>query len=285
MSEVIQPAPGQTVITTDHDHHRNHGGHHDHRNHLDELIAREQAAFGREAGLNAQTTMRDVKDARFDLAGNIDRVAAAAALGFGGVHDRLCDSTGKVIGALNTGFTAGALADCKLADAMNAGFAAANTQAAAIGSAAQVLATTFAGQARDDATRNANAASVQATGNFNLLTTQGTQNTYQVLLDAQKNATADQIEQVKNHNAVMLKLCECCHETQQGFQAAQAQADRLAAVAAADAARNACDIKQLITADGNATRALINQNTIDELRAFKASIPRGTPVTVPVGVS
>ena len=232
MSEVIQPAPGQTVITTDHDRHRHHDGDHFRETRLD---ADYRALVG---GAERNATAAQVASSRTD---------SLVQGGFGGVHDRLCDATGKIVGALNTGFTAEALAACKVADQMNAGFAAANTQVAAIGSAAQVLATTFAGQARDDATRNAHATSVQATGNFNLLTTQGTENTYKVLLDAQKNASADQIEQVKNPNAVMLKLRECCHDNQQGFQAAKAQADC-----------NACDIKQLITVDGNTTRALVN---------------------------
>lgn len=168
--------------------------------------------------------------------------------GFGGVHDRLCDSTGKVIGAVERGFAAEALADCKLGDqigeaklatavgfkdsiiASNVGFSAIGVQVAAIGNAAQL-----------EAAKNASALSVEATRNF-----------YALSVEAVKNAAAAQLEAERNAAAAALAACKCCHEI-------QSQADRNFAALQAQADRNTCDLKQLVTAEGVAGRALQNE--------------------------
>lgn len=282
MSEVIQPAPGQTVITTDNHNHRDHG-HRGHDEHFRETrldadyraLTNEVERFGTLAG----DRVRDVGTATALAASVTD---GRLLNGFGGVHDKISGSTDKVKTALDTGFTAEALAACKLSDeiaetklataigfkdsiiAGNVGFSAATVQASAIGSAGQVLATAFANQASNQATMYANAQTVLTERvRAELALAQTTGFAAAQLYAAQNKADSD------------AKAAKCCCDAElqaaQNFAALQAQADR-----------NACDIKMLVTADGNVTRALINQNTIDDLRAFKASIPRGVAVTVPV---
>ncbi len=268
-TEVIQPGTGQTVITTDnYDRHRGY----EHRNHLDELIAREQAAFGRQSNADAQTIVRDVKDTRFDLAGVTERTGAAGALassttdrlvgsGFGGVHDRLCDAKAGIVGVVERGFTAAALASCKTDDMIAGGFFASQKQVSDAATSTLVgfkdltaLSYQIQGQALLEAAKNAAALQVQATANANAASVEATKNFYALSVEAVKNASA-----------------------------AELRAQQIAATAAAQAAECCCELKALITSDGNATRALINTNTVEQLRAQLVATQRLIPVTIPVG--
>lgn len=291
MSEVIQPAPGQTVITTDmRDHHRHHEGDHFRETRLDADYRALTAEVERFGTINGDRTMHGVQvtgdrittvGAAGALAsGRTNELVQAAACrtdslvqaGFGDTSDRICASTKDVTAALSGGFTAEALAACKLSDqvaesklataigfkdsiiAGNVNAAAATVQAATIGSAAQVLATAFANQA-----------SVQATSNFNLLTVQATENTYKVLLDSQKNASAAQLEAEKNAAKISKELAECCCELR-----TQAAAN-LAAITATSV---------------SGTQAILTRLSDDvnaNLRAQLVATQRLIPVTIPVG--
>lgn len=287
MSEVIQPGTGQTIITTDDHHHRNHGDGCGHRH--DEL--RTDADY---RSLIAQGSVNgDRINSGVQVTGDrVNAVGAAGALascrtnelvqgtacktdqlvldghardrevvqaGFGGVHDRLCDAKAGIVSAVERGFAAEALADCKLGDqvgeaklatavgfkdaiiASNVGFSAATVQASAIGAAAQL-----------EAAKNAAALSVEATRNANLVSVEAAKNFYALSVEAVKNAAAAQLEAQKNASAQALEMCKCCGEI-------QSQADRNFAALQAQADRNTCDIKQLVTAEGVAGRALQNE--------------------------
>lgn len=262
---VIQPGAGQAILTTDHhDDRRGRYGYDDcHRELRTDADYRSLVAQAERYGTINGDRINSGVQVTGDRVNAVGAAAAAAACrtnelvqsGFGAVHDRLCDATGKVIHEIDRHGDASALAACKLADgiadvkfhgmetakdqiiAQNVGFAAQSTLSTTIGNAANVLATSIGNQLGN-----------QATSNFNLLTVQ---------LERTRAELAAQ--SVAGFNAVQLKLCECCHETQQGFQAAQAQADRHFASLQAQQDRNACDIKQLIVSDGNTTRALVNE--------------------------
>lgn len=264
--------------------------HHDQINHLDELIAREQAAFGREAALNAQTTMRDVKDTRFDLSGDISRVGAAGAVaachtdqlvqstscrtdgivttgfagvqaGFSNVHDRLCDGFDKtratVVHGTEEAHKEYDQLQKQISDSATStlvGFKDLTALSYQIQGASLLEAAKNAAAITLQATTNANAASVQAQNFTNLLQVQ-----------AMTNFNALNVEMVKN------------------AAAAELRAQTIAAAAAAQAAECCCELKELIRADGDKTRALINTNTIEQLRAQLVATQRLIPPTIPVG--
>jgi len=273
-STVINQDPRAVVVSTE-DGHRNHGHHgwgFEHRNHLDELIAREQAAFGRGAAVDAQTTMRDVKDTRFDLAGVTNSAAAAAAVaachtdqlvqstscrtdgivqsGFGQVHDRLCDGFDKTRGAVSHASERTTSELCALQKQLSD-----TATATVVGfKDAQAISYQIEGRASLDAAKNSAALGLQATTNANALSVEATKNFYALNVEIAKNAAA-----------------------------AELRAQQIAATAAAQAAECCCELKALITADGNATRGLINNNTIEQLRAQLVATQRLIPVTIPVG--
>lgn len=271
----------RAVVLTD---GRHHGGHSDcHRNHLDELIAREQAAFGRQDSLNAQTVMRDVKDTRFDLSGDIGRVGAAGAVaachtdqlvqstscrtdgivaaGFGVVHDRLCDGFDKTRGAVVHASERVTTELCDLQKQLSD-----TATATVVGfKDAQAISYQIEGRASLDAAKNAAALGLQATTNSSALS-----------IEAVKNANALSVEATKNFYALNVEISK-------NAAAAELRAQQIAAAAAAKAAECCCELKALITADGNTTRALINTNTIEQLRAQLVATQRLIPVTIPVG--
>lgn len=107
-----------------------------------------------------------------------------------------------------------------------------------------------------------------------------------------------QVEAAKNAAAAALQLCEKTHQLSDQatgfFGQSQVEAVKNAAAAALTAATNkaelsaqiaecCCELKQLITAEGVSTRALINQNTVDNLRDQLRATQRLIPVTIPVG--
>jgi hypothetical protein len=281
MAEILQPTAGQTIVSTDHDHHRHHGGDH---NRFDAVEARadfrsltnEVERFG---SLNGDR----IKDG-FSISGDrVTAVGTAAQLaacrtdglvqaGFGGVHDRLCDAKAGIVGAVERGFAAEALADCKLSDqiaeaklatavgfkdaiiAQNVGFSAATVQAATIGSAAQVLATAFANQATN-----------QATVNFNALTVQA---------QAVAAAATVQVERVR---------AELALAQQTGFSAAALLATQLDAQARREADECCCKLTALIIEQGNTTRAQAADFRMRDLEQRLTATQRLIPVTIPVG--
>jgi hypothetical protein len=187
------------------------------------------------------------------------RTREVTQAGFGDVHDRLCDATGKLMQEIDRHGDAAALAACKIGDeiadaklqtavgfkdqiiAQNVGFSAQSVLSTTIGNAASVLANSIG-----------NAASVQATANYNGLTVQATNNF---------NQTTVQIERVR---------AELEAKTAAGFAAAtllafqnKADSDAKAAKCCCDAemtaARNFAALQALITAEGVAGRALANE--------------------------
>ena len=108
------------------------------------------------------------------------------------------------------------------------------------------------------------------------------------LLEAAKNAAALQVQATANANAAAIQATSNFNmlniEAVKNASAAELRAQQIAATAAAQAAECCCELKALITAQGEQTRGLITQGTIDSLRAQLASIPRGIAVTLPVGV-
>lgn len=101
-----------------------------------------------------------------------------------------------------------------------------------------LLAAQAEGRSLLEAAKNAAALAVQADRNSAALGVQADKNWYALTVEAVKNASAAQLEAQKNAAAVAAQIAECC-----------------------------CETKALITADGNATRALINAGVVDGLRA------------------
>jgi hypothetical protein len=178
-------------------------------------------------------------------------------------------------GQVATGFTAAALASAKTDDFVQGEFARTQRQAAelaasVLASQASIAAAQSVQQANDTNLIQVQAQSIggqltnQATSNFNGVTTQVNLMQYNILLDSQKNAAA----------GVLL-------------------ATQLAAAAAAKAAECCCELKSAILADGQKTRDLINQNTIEALRtrtviladaynaAYIGKVAPVTPITTP----
>jgi hypothetical protein len=182
------------------------------------------------------------------------RTREVVAGGFGGVHDRLCDAKADLTTALTAGFTAEALADCKLSDeiaesklqtaigfkdsiiANNVGFSAQSVLSTTIGNAASVLANSIG-----------NAASIQATNYF--------------------NQTTVQVERVR---------AELEAKTAAGFAAVALLAFQNKADSDAKAAECCCELKALITAEGVAGRALQNEiearRTQNELQRLQTQV-------------
>jgi hypothetical protein len=280
MSEVIQPAPGQTVITTDmRDHHRHHEGDHFRETRLDADYRALTAEVERFGVANGDRTMHGVQvtgdrittvGAAGALAsGRTNELVQAAACrtdslvqaGFGDTSDRICASTKDLTGSLSTGFTAAALAACKTSDEVAAVYAALQKQVSDAATAtvvgfkdAQATAYQIEGRTALDAAKNVATLGLQATTNANLLSVEASKNFYALTVDATKNASAAQLEAQKNAAAVAMQIAECC-----------------------------CELKALVTSDGNTTRALINTNTIEQLRAQLVATQRLIPVTIPVG--
>lgn len=260
---VIQPAPGQAILATEenHDNHRGHyhGGHDAVESRADyRALTQQIERFGTTNG-DRTTNGVQVTGDRINAVGS---AAAAAACrtnelvqtGFGGVHDRLCDATGKVIHEIDRHGDASALAACKINDAIGEGklfnavqfkdqiiaqdknAAAQSVLSTTIGNAAQVLATSFANQA-----------SVQATSNFNLLTVQ--------------------LERTR---------AELDAKVAAGFAAATLLAFQNKADSDAKAAECCCELKALITAEGVASRALANEiearRTQNELQRLQTQV-------------
>lgn len=202
--------------------------------------------------------------------------------GFGDAARDTCAATRDVTAALGTGFTASALASCKTDDgvqlvgkdavtlakdgliALQAAVGGINSGVATGFAAQSVLATTIGNAQAVLSNAIGNAAAVQATANYNGLTVLGER--IRAELGAKQDAgfAAATLVAFQNKSDSDAKAAKCCCDAEM------------------TAARNFAALSALIVSDGNTTRALINQNTIDDLRAFKASIPRGIAITVPV---
>lgn len=299
---VVQPGTATPVITTStDDHHHNHHGHHDHRH--DELRT--------DADYRSLISQGSVNGDRINSGVQVtgDRINAVGAAGamaacrtnelvqgtacktdqlvlegdsrtrevtqaaFGGVHDRLCDATGRVITALTDGFKDEALASCKIADAIgdsklfnavqfkdqvieaNKNAAATANLVSTTAAAAQVLATTIG-----------NAAQVQATGNYNGLVVQGA-NFF--------NQTTVQLERVR---------AELEAKTAAGFAASTLLAFQNKSDSDAKAAACCCELKELIRAESAATRQQAADFRMRDLENKLNRIPTGVAITIPPGV-
>ena len=289
-STVITPNPGQAVVTVDTDHH----GHHRHG--FDAVEARadfraltsevERLGVANGDRINTAGAATALASSRTNelvqgtacktdqlvLEGD-GRTREVTQAGFGGVHDRLCDAKAGIISAVDRGFAAEALADCKLGDeiADSKLFSAvqfkdqvieANKNAAnvanlisTVGNAAQVLATTIG-----------NAASVQATANYNGLTVQATNNF---------NAQTVQVERVR---------AELEAKTAAGFAAATLLAFQNKADSDAKAAACCCELKELIRAESAATRQQAADFRMRDLESRLNRIPTGVAITIPPGL-
>jgi len=261
-TQVITPQPGQSVIVTgDDDHHGRHRGEHG----IDWKILTEQAAGFREAAANFTTTVRDIKDARFDLSGQL-------ASGFSGTSEKLCDVKGTI---------------SHLGERVSDGFGSASTQAEKIGAALGVAierntaalgvqsdknaaalglqATTFAGQASVAAQNFFNLSNVQVERVRAELTGQADRNTFELRLQAERNASAA---------ALAAEKC-CCELKQIAFEnasKAELTARSLAADAAKQLAECCCELKEkMSTIESDRLREELNQLKIESAVAKACS--------------
>lgn len=274
---VIQPAPGQAILTTE-ENHDNHGhrGHYGHGNHdavesrADyRALTQQTERFGVANGDRINSGVQVTGD-RINAVGAAGAAAACRTnelvqgvscatdrlvqSGFGGVHDRLCDATGKVIHEIDRHGDAAALAACKIGEgiadvkfhgmetakdqiiAQNVGFSAQSVLSQTIGSAATVLATSIGNQLSN-----------QATANY--------------------NGTTVQLERVR---------AELEAKVAAGFAASTLLAFQNKADSDKQAAECCCELKALITAEGVSTRALANEiearRTQNELQRLQTQV-------------
>lgn len=276
-STIIQPGASPSIYTTGGHHDRHHDNHHtvearaDYRS-LTAEVERFGVANGDRITSGTLGTADRVKDG-FAVAG--DRISTAytglaagqcrtdslVQAGFADTSDRICSSTAQLTSSLGAGFTAAALAACKTSDEVAAVYAALQKQVSDAATAtvvgfkdAQATAYQIEGRTVLDAAKNTAAIQLQATTNANALSVEATKNFYALDLAATKNASAAELTAQRNASAAAMQLAECC-----------------------------CELKALITSDGNTTRALINTNTVEQLRAQLVATQRLIPVTIPVG--
>lgn len=234
MSEVLSPSPGQTVVTGEMGHHRNHGD-----NAWEHFIAREQAAGFREATA-AREAFGNVVGAGFTAsalaASRTDQVVEGS-----GAHTRE-----KI---------------CHLGERTSDGFGAAGVQAEKIGAAlgVSVQANTAALQVQSD--KNAAALGLQATtfagqasvqvervrAELGLLTGTGFQQASvdrqriadyaaqqaeriaaAAMLQAQRDASATVLLMTQNQAALAAQIAKCCCEGELRTESLRAEMLRLA---------------------------------------------------------
>lgn len=94
---------------------------------------------------------------------------------------------------------------------------------------------------------------LEAAKNFNAITVQNAANFAALQLDATKNAAASALAAAVNQAATLAAIAECC-----------------------------CETKELIRAENEETRNLINSNTIQHLRDVLTATQRLVPVVIPV---
>ena len=151
--------------------------------------------------------------------------------------------------ATTDGFTAAALAACKTDDTVGD----VKVRQAEIEGRALLEAAKNAAAGILEAAKNTSLLGVQAADIGNRASVERTNFFNLVQVEAVKNAAAAQLQAQVNAAAIAAQVAECC-----------------------------CELKEKIGADGDATRQLINGNTIADLQARLASIPRGVAVTLPV---
>lgn len=261
MSEVLTPGPGQTVITTDEGYgHRGHGHHESHDDAIvrfNEALIREQAAGFRAAaadrvGLGNEITT--ASNAARAAACQTDRLIADLSKDTALAACKTDDTIAGLGKEVSTGFSYAQKQTSDAATATVVGFKDAQATAYQIEGRAGLTAERIGNQLSVQATNYSNLASVQATNNYNMLTVQAEKIAAAAALDAQKYAAAAILDSTKNAAAIAAQLAECC-----------------------------CELREKITADGDMTRSLINNNTIQELRDRLAATTRLVPTTLPVG--
>lgn len=193
---VITPAAGQAVITsTDHEHHGHHRGHHDDK-HLEELIAREQAAFGRQEAENAAKGVVATKDARYDIVHEVDRAAAAGALADCKIGDEICSSTQDIRKDI-----------CELQKQIS------DSATATLVGFKDLTALSYQVEGRG---------LLEAAKNAAAITVQNDKLWYQTNLQAATNAAAATLLATQNQAAVLAAQAECCCELKEIAAANQA---------------------------------------------------------------
>jgi hypothetical protein len=266
---IVQPGSTPSIYSTGH-RELHDGGH---RWHQDELRTdanfRALSAEVQRYGVANGDRINTVGAAGALAAGVTDRLVQGTAChtdqlvqaGTSSTADRICASTKDVTGALSTGFTAAALAACKTADEVAAVYAALQKQVSDAATStvvgfkdAQATAYQIEGRTALDAAKNVATLGLQATTNANLLSVEATKNFYAITVEATKNAAAAALTAATDRAAILAAQAECC-----------------------------CELKALITAESSQTRALINTNTIEGLRAQLVATQRLIPVTIGVG--
>ena len=157
--------------------------------------------------------------------------------------------------ATTDGFTAAALAAAHVVEEDREDFGDVKTRQAEIEGRGLLEAAKNAAAGILEAAKNTASLGVQAADIGNRASVERTNFFNLVQVEAVKNAAAAQLEAQKNASAIAAQVAACC-----------------------------CELKEKIGADGDATRALINANTITELQARLVATQRMIPVTIRVGV-
>lgn len=196
---------------------------------------------------------RDIKDSRYDVVEEMTKGFTAEALASTN-SDRINSSQ------MNAGFTAAALASCKTEDQIQE-------------SADKVMSDVRHSSEKNDDNFSQLQKQVSDSATSTLV---GFKDqlalTYQVegrsLLEAAKNANALAVQSDKNWASLQF-------QAEKNASASVLLAQQLASDAARQAAECCCELKELIRADGDRTRALINGHEIDRLRDRAAKAEAG----------
>lgn len=284
MSEVIQPAAGQTVITTD-NHHRDHGRHHDDHGFRETRLDADYRSLVAQAerfGTITGDRVREVGTAAALAASTTD---SRVGVGFAGVGREICESTKDVTGAVTNASAASALAACKTVDEVRAVYEHLQKQVSDAATAvvsyakdAQATAYQIEGRQALDAAKGFAAVGLKQTTDYNGLTVLGERIRAELGAKTDAGFSASALLSSQSLAMILAAIEKCCCDASK--ERAANQAATMAAITASFTA-----ITGTVTAGFGALNNKLDQNTIDDLRAFKASIPRGLPVTIPVGVA
>lgn len=251
MTIEIIPAGSSAVVT---DRHGNHEDNSDrYRNHdrfaeVTRDVKDSEVRVTRDVKDSSTTSVRDIKDARFDITQEVNKTGTASVLA-------TKDSRYDVVDKLSGGFTAQALAACKIDDSIG------ESKFSALLAFKDAAATAYQMEGRSllEAAKNSAALSVQADKNSAGLSVQSDKNSAFLSVQADKNSSAILVQSDKNTSELRFQM-------ERASSAAVLLATQIAAQAAKDAAECCCELKSLITSDGNMTRALINANETQNLR-------------------
>jgi hypothetical protein len=296
---VIQPVPGQSIVSSTEGHKRGHGD-----EGWDKFIAKEVERVGAAtalasahtnegvgtaataAALSSGVLATEIKDSRYDVVDQVRNVGSAAALASaktdanvaasgGHTNEKIAGSTLGLHDKLASGFARGADDACRiereilgLGTNMVSGFKDAASTAYQLSGQSLLEAAKNAAALQVQATANANLASVQQTNVFNLLSIQGEKLAAAALLDAAKNASASVLLATQNQAATEKSIAACCCATEKELA-------RLAALTIAENDRT----RQMITA-GKLEDERFARMRLDS--AYNILGSRTVPVTPPI---